>query len=65
MAHIGIMLDFPQHTYEVSLSLSEATSNTQANKPFVIGHPKMERLQEIVLEHFANFSDPGTSGLFV
>ena len=42
---------------DVSLELfclyfSETGSSTQTAKPFVIGHPKMEKLQTIVLEHF-------------
>jgi ERCC4-related helicase len=36
--------------------VSETASQARA-KPFVIGHPKMEKLQEIVLDHFNTHSD--------
>ncbi|XP_053374788.1 Fanconi anemia group M protein-like [Mercenaria mercenaria] len=38
---------------------SETASQARA-KPFVIGHPKMVKLQEIVLDHFNTHSDAGT-----
>ena len=40
----------------------EADSGTGTIKPFVIGHPKMEKLQDIVLNHFNNFAQQGASG---